>query len=169
MPNGVFPVPEFRPVPSRARPSMAVRILTRLKRPGLDVELSGGADPAARAELHLRAAQLSSPAERRRLANALVGAIGDARGPNLGSFRAKARLRHAVVRENADELRALALRLRDDRPVEVRGAAMVARLVDDRTSPLHRIGRRNLHAAIGAARLALDATGETAQPLAAAA
>lgn len=169
MPNGVFPVPEFRPVPSRTRPSMAVRILTRLKRPGLDVELSRGADPAARAELQLRAAQLRSPAERRRLANALVGALGDARGSNLGAFRAKARLQHAVVRENAEDLLALALRLRDDRPVEVRGAAMVARLVDDRTSPLYRIGGRSLHDAIGAARLALHAPGETAQRLAAAA
>jgi hypothetical protein len=169
MPSAIFPVPEFRPVPPRARPSATVRLLTRLKRPSLDVELSRGVDPAARAELHLRAAQLRSPAERGRLANALVEALGDARGPNLGAFRAKARLQQAVVRQNADDLLALALRLRDDRPVDVRGAAMVARLVDDRTGPLHRIGGRNLHDAIRAARLALDSTGETAQPLAAAA
>jgi hypothetical protein len=143
--------------------------LTRLKQPGLDAELSRGVDPAAGAELHLRAAQLRSSAERGRLANALVEALGNARGPNLGAFSAKAKLQHAAVRENADDLLALALRLRDGRPVDVRGAAMVARLVDDRTSPLHRVGRRDLHDAIRAARLALEATGETAQPLAAAA
>jgi hypothetical protein len=169
MPSGIFPVPEFRPVPPRTRPSLAVRIRSRLRRDRLDEELSRGADPAASAELSLRAAQLRSPAERARLANALVEALGDARGPNLGAFRAKARQQHVVIREYADDLLGLALRLRDDRPVDVQGAAMTARLVDDRRSPLHRNGGRELHHAISAARLALDGTGETAQDLAAAA
>jgi hypothetical protein len=45
MPNGIFPVPEFRPVPARTRLSLAVRIRTRWRRDRLDKELSHGADP----------------------------------------------------------------------------------------------------------------------------
>jgi hypothetical protein len=150
---------------------LAVRLLTRIKRPGLDVELSRGVDPAASDELSLRAAELRSPAERARLANALVEALGDARGPNLGAFSVRRRRQHSVIRRHADDLLALGLRLRDDRPVEVRGAAMVARLVDDRTGPLYRNGERDLHDAISAAHFALDPTDETTytQHLAAAA
>jgi hypothetical protein len=150
---------------------LAVRFLTRIKRPGLDAELSRGVDPAARDDLRLRAAQLRSPAERARLANALVEALGDARGPNLGAFSVRRRRQHTAIRRYADDLLALSLRLRDDRPVDVRGAAMVARLVDDRTGPLYRDGERDLHDAISAEHFALDATDEIAytQHLAAAA
>jgi hypothetical protein len=150
---------------------VGLRILTRLKRPGLDADLSRGADPAASADLSLRAVQLRSPAERARLANALEEALGDARGRNLGAFTGRRRQQHAVIRQYADDLLALTRRLREDRPVDVRGAAMIARLVDDRTGPLYRNGERGLHDAISAAHLALDAAGETApaEPLAAAA
>ena len=61
MPNGIFPVPQFHSYPSRTattRPGIALRMRTRWKRRGLDDELARGADPAASAELTLRAAQL---------------------------------------------------------------------------------------------------------------
>ncbi|MGH2743381.1 MAG: hypothetical protein ACREX8_05945 [Gammaproteobacteria bacterium] len=162
MPSGIFPVPEFRPVPARARP-------TRSTRRRLDEELARGADPDTSPELRLRAAQLRSRSERSRLANALVEALGDARGPNLGAFRLKTRRQHAVIREYADDLRALVDRLRDDQPVDVRGAAMTARLVDNRASILHRNGGQHMQHEIRAARFALDAPGPTAQHLPAAA
>ena len=94
MPSRVFPVPKFRSEPRRTvvkRPSLAVRIRTRWRRSRLDDELARGTVPAYSAELTLRAAQLRSPAERSRLANALVEALGAARGPNLGAFTKKAR------------------------------------------------------------------------------
>jgi hypothetical protein len=69
----------------------------------------------------------------------------------------------------ADDLLAVVGRLRDDRPVGVRGAAMTARLVSDGASPLHRNGGQDLQDAIRAARLALDATGPATQDLATAA
>jgi hypothetical protein len=169
MPSGVFPVPKFRPVPARARPGLAVRIRTRWRRNHLDEELSHGVDPATSAELSLRAAQLRSPAGRARIANALGETLGDARGPNLGAFTNKARRQHAAIREYADDLVALISRLRDDQPVDVRGAAMAALLVHDGASPLYRNRGRDLQREIRAARLALDATGSTTQDLATAA
>jgi hypothetical protein len=169
MPSGIFPVPEFRPVPARRRPTLAARIRTRWTRKRLDEQLARGADPGTSAQLMLRAAQLRSRSERSRLANALVKALGDARGPNLGAFRMRTGRQHAVIREYADDLLALVGRLRDDRPVETRGVAMAARLVDDGASPLHRYDGQDLQHGIRAARFALDTPSATAGDLAAAA
>ena len=172
MPNGIFPVPEFHSPPTRAvgdRPSPAVRIRTGWRRNRLDDELARGTDPSVNSELRLRAEQLRSRAERSRLANALIEALGDARGPNLGAFRAKTRQRHAEVRRHADDLLALALRLRDDQTIDVRGAAMTARLVNNGASPLRRGSGQELGVELRAARVALDATHRGTQALAAAA
>ena len=172
VPSGIYPVPEFRSTRRRGvgtRPGLVVRMRTRWRRNRLDDELARGADPAASAELRLRAAQLRSPAERSRLANALVEALGEARGPNLGAYRLKTRRQHDVIRESADELMALVARLRDDQPISVRGAAMTARLLSDGASPLHSDSGQDLQRAIRAARVALDATGAATQDLATAA
>ena len=172
MPNGIFPVPELHSQSRRVvrdRPNLAVRLRTRWRRDRLDDELARGTDPSVSPELGLRAAQLRSPAERARLANALVEALGDARGPNLGAFRIKARQQHGVIRDYADDLLALVLRLRDDRPIDVRGAAMTARLVNNGASPLHRESGQDLQDAILAARVALDVSQRTTPDLARAA
>jgi hypothetical protein len=169
MPSGIFPVPEFRPVPARRRPTLAARIRTRWTRKRLDEQLARGADPGTSDQLMLRAAQLRSRSERSRLANALVDTLGDARGPNLGAFRMKARRQHAVIREYADDLLVLVGRLRDHGPVETRGVAIAARLVDNGASPLHRNGGQDLRHELRAARFALDTPGATAEDLAAAA
>jgi hypothetical protein len=167
MPNGIFPVPEFHPTPSRSGPSLAVRGWTRLRRNRLDQELALGADRAASAALGLRAAQLRSRKERVRLANALVETLGDARRGEPVTIRV--RPQRAEVRASADELLALVLRLRDDHPVDVRGAAMTARLVSDGASPLRRTGDVDLHHAIRAAHMALDGPAQAAHELATAA
>jgi hypothetical protein len=167
MPNGIFPVPEFHPTPSRSGPSFAVRVWTRLRRNRLDQELALGADPASSASLGLRAAQLRSRNERARLANALVETLGDARRGEPVTIRV--RPQRAVVRACADDVLGLVLRLRDDRPVDIRGAAMTARLVSDRASPLRHSGDVDLHRAIRAAHTALDTLAQTAHELATAA
>ncbi|MGH8572905.1 MAG: hypothetical protein ACREX8_10060 [Gammaproteobacteria bacterium] len=170
MPNGIFPVPESRSNPNRgvrARPSLAVRIRTRWRRNRLDQQLARGPHPANSDELSLRAAQLGSRGERSRLADALVETVGDAGRPEPVTI--KARPQRIEVLKYADDLLALVGRLRDDEPIDVRGAAMTARLVDDAASPLHRDGGQNLQHAIRAARVALDATGPTTQDLATAA
>jgi hypothetical protein len=169
MPSGIFPVPKLHPAPARTWPTLAVRIRARWRRNRLDEQLARGAAPAKTSELSLRAAQLRSRAERTRLANALVEAVGDARGPNLGAFTIKARRRHAEIRNYADALLALAARLRDHQPVDLRGAAMIALLVNDGASPLRRGGGQDLQREIRAARFALDATGASTQDLARAA
>jgi hypothetical protein len=167
MPNAIFPVPDFHPTPSRSAPSHAVRVWTRLRRNRLDQELALGADPGGSAPLAHRAAQLRSHGERARLANALVETLGDARRGEPVTIRV--RPQRAVVRDSADDLLGLVLRLRDDRPVDVRGAAMTARLVSDRTGLLRRPGDVELHDAIRAAHRALNAPAQSAYELATAA
>ena len=170
MPNGVFPVPEFRPTPERAggtHPRLAARWRLHSRRSRLDEELARGTDPTSSAELALRAAQLRSREERSRLANSLIETVGDARGRNLGAFRVRTRQRDAAIRDSADDLIALALRLRDDEPIAVRGAAMTALLVERASSPLRHDDGHELHHAVRVARVNLE--GQDARELAAAA
>ena len=169
MPYGIFPIPQLRPAPNPgagSRPDIALRIRTWWRRDRLDEQLAHGADPAAGAELALRAEQLRSTAVRSELANALVEAVGDARRPNLEPYTAKGQRERAEVLACADDLLALALRLRDGQPIEVRGAAMTARLL---RTPFDRDGDQNLGDAVRTARLALDPSAPRGQDLATAA
>ena len=168
MPNGIFPIPQFHSQPS-ADPTFGLRLRTRWSRDALDRQLASGADPASSPELALRAAQLQSEAVRSRLANAIVGVLGRAHEPNLGRFTVGGQQQNAEIREFADNLRALVARLRDDRPIDVQGAAMTARLVGDRSSPLYRAGDQGLGSAVLSARLAVDRSAHVPQDLASAA
>jgi hypothetical protein len=162
MPNGVYPVPRFRPTsqPKRpTRPPLGLRVRTRWQRDRLDEALASGADPASTPELALRAEQLLSQAGRSRLADAIVELLGDAYGPNLGPYTAAGHERNARIRDYADNLRALVARLREERPIDVQGAAMTARLVHDRTGPLYRDGGAGLGSVVLSIRLALDPSG----------
>jgi hypothetical protein len=167
MPSGVFPIPESRNSRKSGAtgPSLAVRIRTRLGRAELDKALATGADPAAGAELALRAEQLGSPAERARIANALVEALGDARRGEPMTLRL--RPQREVVRDAADDILGLVLRLRDDRPIGIAGVAAAARLADDRRGPMYRDDASDLHDAIRSAQSAMDATQEPAGEFAA--
>ena len=158
MPSGVVPMPKGpdSSTSGGAGPSLAARIRTRIARAELDRELASGANSAGSAELALRAEQLSSPAERARIANALVETLGDARRGHPVTLRV--RPQREAVRAAADEILALALRLRDDQPLGVRGVAMAARLVDARSGPLYRHDSGDLDDAIASAHAALDAT-----------
>jgi hypothetical protein len=168
MPNGIFPVPQFHSHPS-SDPAFGLRLRTRWSQSRLDRELASGADPGSSPELTLRAAQLQSPAVRSRLASAIVEMLGRAHEPNLGPFTVAGEQQHAEIREYADNLRALVARLRDDRPIDIQGAAMTARLVNDRSSPLYRMGDQGLASEVLSARLALDRSTQVQQHLAAAA
>ena len=142
--------PARTPCPSHSKP----RMRTRWGRDRLDDELASGADPASSPELMLRAAQLQSRAIRSRLANAIVEMLGRAHEPNLGRLTVAGRQHHAEIREYA-HAQALVARLRDDQPINVQGAAMTVRLVNDRKSPLYRNAARAWSAVLSA-RLALD-------------
>ena len=168
MPNGIFPGTLLHTYPTPG-PRFALRLRTRWRRDRLDGELASGADPASSPELTLRAAQLQSRAVRSRHANAIVETLGKAHEPNLGRFTPAGHRQHAEIRDYADNLRALVERLRDDHPIDLQGAAMTARLVNDRTSPLYRAGDQGLGSAVLSARLALDRSAEVRQDLASAA
>jgi hypothetical protein len=158
MPYGVFPVPK-RPDSTDNGPSgpgLAVRIRTRFGRAQLDHELANGADPSGSDDLALRAEQLSSRAERARIANALVEALGEARRGTPMAIRV--RPQRDTVRAAADEIQWLVLRLRDEHPVGLSGVAKAARLVDDRRGPLYRHDAGDLDQAIASARAALEPT-----------
>jgi hypothetical protein len=168
MPNGIFPVPQFHSYTSQG-PTIGLRLRTRWSQNRLDRELASGRDPASSPELGLRAAQLQSHAVRSRHANAIVGMLGRAYEPNLGRFTVAGEQQHVEIREYADNLRALVARLRDGRPIDIQGAAMTARLVNDRSSPLYRAGDQGLGSAVLSARLALDRSGHVRQDVARAA
>lgn len=142
MANGTSPIPQF-PSHLSAHPTLGVRLRTRWWRDCLDDQLASGADPTSSPELRFRAGELQSQAVRLRLANAIVARLEGAD-------------QHAEIREYEDNLNALVARLRYGGPIDIQGAAMTARLVNDRTSPLHRHGGDSLRGAVLSARLALD-------------
>jgi hypothetical protein len=159
MPSGIYPIQTYRPAshPKRStRPAFGLRARAWLKRDRLDEVLASGANPASTPELAFRANQLQSPAGRSSLANAIVRLLGEAHAPNLGPYTAAGHERNARIRAYADNLRVLIARLRDENPIDVQGAAMTARLVNDRTGPLYRDDGAPLGSVVLSVRLALD-------------
>ncbi|HEX6652112.1 MAG TPA: hypothetical protein VF072_05165 [Thermoleophilaceae bacterium] len=154
MPNGVFPRPNVR-TNRQSSPSQSVwmRLRTRRQRNQLDRQIAAGVTPNPLTPLGVRAAQLHSPATRAQLANALVETVGEARRGTPMNIRP--RPQRAEVRAEAEALLALASRLRESTPIDIRGAALVALLVNDTASPLHRPGTRSLGDALAEAHAAL--------------
>jgi hypothetical protein len=162
MTSAIHPISESSGSSDDARKgaSLPLRIRTRLSRGPLNWQLAHGATPEDGPELALRAEQLNSASERTRIADALVTTLGDARAREPVTIRR--RPQRAAVRDAADEILALALRLRDDRPVATAGIAKAAWLVGDKLSPMHRHGAGDLREALRSALTALDASeGET--------
>lgn len=153
MPNGIFPRPNVRTAPPGPRWGLRTRLRTRWQRNRLDGQLAAGVTPNTLTPLGLRAAQLHSPATRAQLANALVEVVGEARRGE--PMKLRQRPQRAEVRAEADAILALASRLRESTPIDVRGAAKVALLVNDKASPLYRSGTRKLGDALTEAHAAL--------------
>lgn len=166
MPNGIYPVPNS--VQSRKQAggssrgsstSAALRFKTWWRRGRLDKQLARGTSPEESAELRLRSEQLEDRSERARLADALEGAVREASEP--AAFQSLA-VRRPEVRACADGMVELARRLRDGRPINVRGIAETAVLLSDGKSPLYSArASLSLPEALRAARLALDEGGQT--------
>jgi hypothetical protein len=167
MPNGIYPIPPFNSHPTPAihrRSSLGLRFRTRSSRKRLDGQLARGTDPATTDELTLRAEELRSREVRAHLARRLIEALGDARRPNLGPFTARGRRQRFAVEESRDDLLALILRLQDDAPVDVRGAAMTAQLVSAGVGR-HPEDAEELRHAVRAARFALDTAAPSDQSM----
>jgi hypothetical protein len=149
MPNGIIPAATVRTTPEPGpRWGLKNHFLARWQRNRLDAELAAGATPDKITPMGLRAAQLQTFDVRERLAQALIDAVAD----NVG--------------DRDDQLIALASRLRSHQPIEVRGAAMVALLVNDR---LHRTGAQQLRQVVAEAHSALIPAPDVAHDLSAAA
>ena len=164
MPNGIFPVPKFDTTTAQSpRWGLTTWLAVNLRPTHYDAALAEGADPVTARTLSLRAAQLRTRAVREELAEALADAVADAR------TRQPANIEHpqrGQVRDSADQLLALAARLRSHQPVATRGIAMVSVLVNDR---LHRTGRDQLRDAVADAHSALIPAHDAAHDLRAAA
>jgi hypothetical protein len=141
--------------------NISLKLRTWWRRDELDEQLVHGSDPDTDALLSRRAAQLHSQSWRTTCADALDNALREAR--RSWSVSARLPLRRVEVRECADDLISLARRLRDGRPIDIRGAAMASRLVSNGTSPLYFEAAVSLRYAVRSARLALDPV-ELAQP-----
>jgi hypothetical protein len=172
MPNGLYPVPQFHSYAERShsgRPSVLLRLKTWWQRDRLDERLAEGASRNDGPELSLRSRQLVSESERLDLARMFEAAVRDASAP-LSRPTAARPVQWPQVVDSADDLLALAQRLRDGRPVEARGVAMARRLVIDPASPMYdRDAVVTLQYAIRSARLALDPGGTDHSTIAAAA
>jgi len=107
----------------------------RVRRRGLDAALARGADPWSTGELVVRAAQLSSPAERRKVSAGLISLL------ELAAFHRRRStylmVRHELVLEHEEPLRALAERLAQPEPVDVAVVAQLELLLTDPTSPVY--------------------------------
>jgi hypothetical protein len=134
--------------------TLALKLRTWWRRDQLDEQLVHGADPESDAGLSRRAAQLRSRSTRVVLAAALEDAVREAH--KAWSVSARLPLARAAVRGSADDILALARRLRADEPIDIQGAAMVARLVFNGTSPLYGEAPISLRYSVRSARLALD-------------
>lgn len=119
------------------RRSMALAIRVALRRHALTGELAAGAPPTLSPELTARAAQLTTPRHRRQAARAWRRTIKEARQLRLGRSYFSIVRRRAVM-EAEQAIDALISRLNDNRPVAVKGMAMLDRLMTDGAeSPLY--------------------------------
>jgi len=143
----IWPIRTRRWLPSRRLARRArgpllggiwLRVVTRWSAADLDRRLANGTDPMVSDELSLRVGQLRSGQTRVRLSGELRRAVQLANGD--WAPLVTTRLRGPAIRENDELLLTLADRLHGGELLGVRGLAMTARLVSDRSSPLYRSG-----------------------------
>jgi len=113
--------------------------LTRLRvlalRGGLDRRLAAGLDPATAPDLAMRAAQLTDPHTRRRVATVLDRILEEAAGPPA-PFSSKVPLARTAIVACAPRICEIAGRLECGVPVAVQGVAQATVLLHDGDSPL---------------------------------
>ena len=171
MPQGIVPTAPLhfnRHVYVDREPSVSgrLRLDTWLHRAALDEQIARGVDVDAEDDerLALRAGQLTSAGERKRLARSLertleiaghpAEAVGSRTAPALSS---RVPLNVREIHECAADFDALVARLRDGEAVDAQGVAMTSRLLNNGASPLYyRRSPLSLRHAVRSARLALE-------------
>ena len=156
-PYDVPPDSFSRPVSGGRSRSLRVRIRTALQRTELTRALAEGADPGTRAELALRAAQLTSDCSRRTLARTLRRTIAEAHRPALTRSRVVIISRAAVL-DAEGAINAMIERLGSSQPVRAEGMAIGERILTDaERSPLYNSSEPGtLRRVIAVATAALD-------------
>ena len=128
-------LPRLAPSPP-PRDAYLTRLRVRLRRDGLDRRIAAGEDTHADADLGRRAAQLSEPDTRRRIAATIDRLIDEAAGPPA-RFSSKVPLARGAIVTCAPRLCEIAGRLEGDQQVAARGVAQAAMLVREGDSPLY--------------------------------
>ena len=122
---------------ARRRPAPLLGFQVLVARGRLDRMLAEGRDPATDPRLALRAAQLTRPMQRTRLAASLRDAVCSLDDTALARYlRPEAPVEAASVRACAREIEDLARALTAPSP-DVRGVAIVRNLLTDGTGPLY--------------------------------
>ncbi len=125
-----------RLAPSRpAREGYMARLRVRLRRDGLDRRIAAGENTHGDADLGRRAAQLTRPGTRRRIAATIDRLIDEAAAPPA-PFSSKVPLARGAIVTCAPRLCEIAGRLDGDQEVAARGVAQAAMLVHEGDSPL---------------------------------
>ncbi len=127
-------LPRLAPSPS-PRESYLTRLRVRLRRDGLDRRIASGEDIHADADVGRRAAQLTEPGTRRRIAATIDRVIDEAAGPPA-PFSSKVPLARTAIVTCAPRLCEIAGRLEGDQEVSARGVAQAKMLVREGDSPL---------------------------------
>jgi hypothetical protein len=174
MPQGIVPLSSLKldadtDVAPRRRDSVRIRLSTWLHRGSLDEQIARGVATDSDERLRLRAEQLSSRAERSRLANAFERMLDPNDALGARGFTTRVPLQVREIRECAADIDALVRRLRDGEPIDAQGAALTKRLLTDGAGPLYYDrSRQTLRYAVRSARLALEPVSRPAEaPLAA--
>jgi hypothetical protein len=129
-------LPQLAPSPS-AHDGYLTKLRVRLRRDGLDRRIAAGEDVYADADADLgrRAAQLTEPDTRHRIAVTIDRVIDEAAGPPA-PFSSKVPLARGAIITCAPRLCEIAGRLDGDQEVAARGVAQAAMLVREGDSPL---------------------------------
>ncbi len=127
-------LPRLAPSPL-PRDGHLTRMRVHLRRDGLDRRIAAGEDVYADADLGRRAAQLTEPGTRHRIAATIDRVIDEAAAPPA-PFSSKVPLARAAIIDCAPRLCEIAGRLDGDQAVAARGVAQAAMLVRFGDSPL---------------------------------
>jgi hypothetical protein len=150
-------VPTHTPVADRrttARPSIRARLIARLQPGKLDAMLAVGASTPAGSALAVRAARLTSIAEREDIARVLRHVLHETtRDATMWSSRVPLHCTNIAAAE--EMIDAITLRLHAPLPVSARGMARLNRVLTDGCGPLYESGRGDLAGRLGAALAAL--------------
>jgi hypothetical protein len=135
------------------RPSIAARVVARLRADSFDHQTAVGVPAPAGSALAVHQARLTSTAEREAVARSLREALRDSRTGAVFSSRIPVHPKNIAAAEELID--AITLRLHSPRPVSARGMARLRRVLSDGGGPLYRYGEGDLRGRLGAALAAL--------------